>query len=101
MNGAAKAPARNHGATPSPPIAPNRSQPPYAIFEGAAIGMCICSLDGYILRPNSALASLLGYVPEELIGMHTSELRARNVKRESAHFEQLRDGTRRSLKEQS
>ncbi len=38
-------------------------------FEDASIGMAIVSLDGYWLKVNSALCQLVGYSPEELLGL--------------------------------
>jgi two-component system, cell cycle sensor histidine kinase and response regulator CckA len=45
-----------------------------AMFEGAAIGIGICQLDGRILEANSALGAMLGYEREELTGTHAGEL---------------------------
>jgi PAS domain-containing protein len=45
-----------------------------AMFEGAAIGMAICQLDGRILEANPALSRMLGYSREELAAAHSSEL---------------------------
>jgi len=45
-----------------------------AMFEGAAIGIGICRLDGQILEANPALARTLGYSQEELAGEHSSTL---------------------------
>ena len=45
-----------------------------AMFEGAAIGMAICQLDGRILEANPALSRMLGYSREELATTHSSEL---------------------------
>jgi len=45
-----------------------------AMFEGAAIGMAICQLDGRILEANPALSRMLGYSREELAATHSSEL---------------------------
>ncbi len=39
-----------------------------ATFEGAAIGIAICDLDGRIREANPALARLLGYNPWEVVG---------------------------------
>ena len=39
-----------------------------AMFEGAAIGIGICGLDGRILEANPALSRMLGYSVEELAG---------------------------------
>jgi|HubBroStandDraft_1064217.scaffolds.fasta_scaffold00443_17 two-component system cell cycle sensor histidine kinase/response regulator CckA len=45
-----------------------------AMFEGAAIGVGICQLDGRILEANPALSHMLGYSPQELAGAHAGEL---------------------------
>jgi two-component system, cell cycle sensor histidine kinase and response regulator CckA len=55
-----------------------RSQDPdlwfEAMFEGAAIGIAICQLDGRILDANPALCRMLGYSRHELAGEHAREL---------------------------
>ena len=43
-----------------------------AMFEGAAIGIGICGLDGRILEANPALSRMLGYSAEELAGTHAA-----------------------------
>src|SRR6266849_7985190 len=56
-----------------------------AMFEGAAIGIGICQLDGRILEENPALSRMLGYSREELAGTNARELypeRRREVSRE-------------------
>ncbi|HLM82113.1 MAG TPA: ATP-binding protein [Terriglobales bacterium] len=45
-----------------------------AMFEGAAIGLGICRLDGRILEANPALSRMLGYSQQELRGTHLGEL---------------------------
>jgi len=45
-----------------------------AMFEGAAIGIGICQLDGRILEANPALSGMLGYSQQELTGTHAGEL---------------------------
>ena len=45
-----------------------------AMFEGAAIGIAICRLDGGILEANPALSRMLGYSQRELAGTHAGEL---------------------------
>ena len=45
-----------------------------AMFEGAAIGIGICRLDGGILEANPALSGMLGYSQQELAGTHAREL---------------------------
>ena len=45
-----------------------------AMFEGAAIGIGICQLDGRILEANPALGEMLGYSQQELAGTHAVEL---------------------------
>ncbi len=44
-----------------------------AMFEGAAIGIGICRLDGGILEANPALSRMLGYSQRELAGTHAGE----------------------------
>jgi len=44
-----------------------------AMFEGAAIGIGICGLDGQILEANPALSRMLGYSAEELAGTHAGD----------------------------
>src|ERR1700683_4356327 len=43
-----------------------------AMFEGAAIGIGICQLDGRILEANPALGKMLGYSQQELEGSNLS-----------------------------
>jgi two-component system, cell cycle sensor histidine kinase and response regulator CckA len=45
-----------------------------AMFEGAAIGIGICRLDGRILEANPALCRMLGYSRQELASTHVREL---------------------------
>ena len=45
-----------------------------AMFEGAAIGIGICQLDGRILEANPALSGMLGYSQQELTGTPAGEL---------------------------
>ena len=45
-----------------------------AMFEGAAIGIGICRLDGGIVEANPALSRMLGYSQQELAGAHAREL---------------------------
>jgi signal transduction histidine kinase len=45
-----------------------------AMFEGAAMGIGICQLDGRLMDANPALGRMLGYSPEELTGAPTSGL---------------------------
>jgi signal transduction histidine kinase len=45
-----------------------------AMFEGAAIGIGICRLDGRILEANPALSRMLGYSQQELAGSYAREL---------------------------
>jgi PAS domain S-box-containing protein len=45
-----------------------------AMFEGAAIGIGICRLDGRILEANPALSRMLGYSRQELASTHARAL---------------------------
>ncbi len=59
-----------------------------AMFEGAAIGIGICQLDGRILEANPALSGMLGYSQQELAGTHAGELYPEHrdeLGRESGH----------------
>ena len=47
-----------------------------AMFEGAAIGIGICRLDGRILEANPALSRMLGYSQQELRGTDVGEFYA-------------------------
>ncbi|MEG3920919.1 PAS domain S-box protein [Microcoleus sp. T3_A4] len=38
-------------------------------FEDASIGMAILSLDGHFIKTNSAFSQMIGYSPEELLGL--------------------------------
>jgi signal transduction histidine kinase len=44
------------------------------MFEGAAIGIGVCQLDGRILEPNPALCRMLGYSRQELEGKQVRKL---------------------------
>ncbi len=44
-----------------------------AIFEGAAVGIAIASLDGHVIRCNSALTTMMGYTAGELDGVPWSD----------------------------
>jgi two-component system, cell cycle sensor histidine kinase and response regulator CckA len=52
----------------------DRDLPFRAMFEGAAIGIGVCRLDGRIVEANSALCRMLGYSRQELSGPHAREL---------------------------
>jgi two-component system, cell cycle sensor histidine kinase and response regulator CckA len=54
----------------------SRDLPFQAIFEGAAIGIAICQLDGGILEANPALCRMLGCSPQELAGRHAFEFQS-------------------------
>ena len=51
-----------------------------ALFEGAAIGIAICLLDGRIVETNPALGRMLGYSARELIGMHLGQLDPEDIR---------------------
>lgn len=40
-----------------------------AAFEGAAVGMCILTIDGVFIRANNPYCNMVGYTEEELCGM--------------------------------
>ena len=43
-------------------------------FEGAPIGICLVGMDGAIQQANPAFGSILGYRPEELVGVDIEDL---------------------------
>jgi diguanylate cyclase (GGDEF)-like protein/PAS domain S-box-containing protein len=45
-----------------------------AIFNGAAIGIGVSTMDGRIVQVNQAFADLMGYTPEEMCGLLVPEL---------------------------
>ena len=45
-----------------------------SIFENAAIGICIVSLEGHLLEANNALCNLLDYTPSGLRGLTLAKL---------------------------
>jgi two-component system, cell cycle sensor histidine kinase and response regulator CckA len=52
----------------------SRDLPFHAMFEGAAIGIAICHLDGRILEANPALGRMLGYSQNELAAAYVHQL---------------------------
>jgi two-component system, cell cycle sensor histidine kinase and response regulator CckA len=44
-----------------------------AVFEGAAVGIAVCHLEGRILETNSALRKMLGYSENEILGVNVFE----------------------------
>ena len=45
-----------------------------AFFDALPVGVLMTDLEGYILAANRALCQLIGYPPEELVGMHFASL---------------------------
>ncbi len=68
-----------------------------AIFEGAAIGIGTCTLDGRIIESNPALSRMLGYSAEEFVGMHASEFHPGDFQEDEVLLKQLMLGTRESF----
>jgi two-component system cell cycle sensor histidine kinase/response regulator CckA len=68
-----------------------------AMFEGAGIGISICNLDGHMLECNPALARMLGYSREELVGMHPRELHPGDFEQDEILIAQLMSGARESF----
>src|SRR5512147_196449 len=68
-----------------------------AMFEGAAIGIGICSLDGRIVEGNPALTRMLGYSHDELAGMHPSEFHPGDFQQDEALLAELMSGARDSF----
>ena len=67
------------------------------IFEGAAIGIATCTLDGRIIETNLALQKMLGYSAEELMGMHARELHPGDFQQDEVFLRQLMRGERDSF----
>jgi two-component system, cell cycle sensor histidine kinase and response regulator CckA len=68
-----------------------------AMFEGAAIGISICNLDGRMLEVNPAVARMLGYSREELVGMHPRELHPGDFAQDETLIAELMSGVRESF----
>lgn len=47
-------------------------------FENAPVGLAIWGLDGRFVKVNRAYASLIGFEPEELVGVHAESLALKN-----------------------
>ena len=63
-------------------------------FETAPFPRLVIAADGRLLRVNDALAALTGYSPEQLVGMHISELAHPDELSDEARIaRQLLDGT--------
>ncbi|MBZ5666054.1 MAG: PAS domain S-box protein [Acidobacteriia bacterium] len=59
--------------TQFPAIRYERTRHFQAMFEGAAVGIAICQLNGQILEANPALSKMLGYSSPELEGARVGE----------------------------
>lgn len=68
-----------------------------ATFEGAAIGIGICTLDGHILEGNPALAAMLGYSRGELAAMHPREFHPGDFQQDEALLAELMRDERESF----
>jgi two-component system cell cycle sensor histidine kinase/response regulator CckA len=68
-----------------------------AMFDGAAIGIAICTLDGHILESNPALTRMLGYSREECVGMHGSQFHPGDFQRDEVLLGELIRGERESF----
>jgi len=101
MNGAAKALARTDETVRLTGVIRHPEERFRALFEGAAIGIGICNLDGHILESNAALAKLLGYSREELSGVDARELHPGDFQPDETLLEELKRGTRDSFKQES
>ena len=101
MSAAAKAAARSNGTVQLSGATPHLERHFRTMFEGAAIGIGTCTLDGHIVESNPALAKLLGYSREELSGMHLRELHQGDLQQDNMPLEELRRGARDSFKQES
>jgi len=68
-----------------------------AMFDGAAIGIAICTLDGHILESNPALTRMLGYSREEFVGMHGSQFHPGDFQQDEVLLGELMRGERESF----
>ncbi len=68
-----------------------------AMFEAAASGISICSLDGHMLESNPAVIRMLGYSREELVGMHPRELHPDDFEPDEVLLTELMCGRRDSF----
>ena len=68
-----------------------------AMFEGAALGISICNLDGHMLECNPAVSRMLGYDREELAGMHPRELHPGDFGQDETLIAELMSGARQSF----
>ena len=68
-----------------------------AMFEGAAMGITICRLDGHMLESNPAVTRMLGYTREELAGMHPRELHPGDFDQDEILIAELMSGARDSF----
>ena len=68
-----------------------------AMFDGAAIGISICSLHGQVLETNPALTKMLGYSREELVGMHAREFHPGDFQQDEVLLGELIRGERESF----
>src|SRR6266478_9565431 len=101
MSGVAKAGARTNGTVQMTGMTRDREERFCAMFEGAAIGIGTCNLDGHILESNAALAKMLGYSREELSGIHARELHPVDFQPDETLLAELKRGTRDSFKQES
>jgi two-component system, cell cycle sensor histidine kinase and response regulator CckA len=95
MSGVAKAAARTNETVQMTGMTRDREERFRAMFEGAAIGIGTCNLDGHIMESNAALAKMLGYSREELSGIHARELRPVDFQPDETR------GTRDSFKQET
>ncbi len=101
MSGVAKAAARTNGTVQMTGMTRDREERFGAMFEGAAIGIGTCNLDGHILESNAALAKMLGYSREELSGIHARELHPVDFQPDETLLAELKRGTRDSFKQET
>jgi two-component system cell cycle sensor histidine kinase/response regulator CckA len=101
MSGTAKAAVKSNGTAQPRSMPRDRDLRLREMFEGAAIGIGNCSLDGHILEGNAALAQMLGYSREELVRMHMRDLRPSDFQQEGDHLELMQRGALDSFKQES
>ncbi len=101
MTGAAKVAVHTNGNAPLLSVPRDRDLQFRTMFEGVALGIAVCTLDGRVLETNEAFATMLGYRRAELTGRHIAELRAGGFQHNDNALETLQHGSQNSLKQKS
>lgn len=57
-----------------------------ALFQAANVGIALTDSDGYVLEVNEAFAQMLGYLPNDLVGIHFSTITHPDERADGAEF---------------